>query len=40
NSLKGMLAEDAFEKTGIDPMGRPETLSMADFVALSDLVVA
>ena len=40
NSLKGMLAEDAFEKTGIDPMARPETLSMADFVALSDLVVA
>ena len=39
NSLKGMLAEDAFEKVGIDPMARPETLSMAQFVALSDQVV-
>ena len=40
NSLKGMLVEDAFEKTGIDPMARPETLSMAQFVALSDQMVA
>jgi 16S rRNA (adenine1518-N6/adenine1519-N6)-dimethyltransferase len=39
NSLKGMLAEDAFEITGIDPMARPETLSLADFVALSDQMV-
>jgi 16S rRNA (adenine1518-N6/adenine1519-N6)-dimethyltransferase len=35
-----MLVEDAFEKTGIDPMARPETLSMAQFVALSDQMVA
>lgn len=39
NSLKGMLGEDAFEITGIDPMARPETLSLADFVALSDQMV-
>ena len=39
NSIKGMLAEDAFEITGIDPMARPETLSLADFVALSDQMV-
>ncbi|AOA59251.1 16S rRNA (adenine(1518)-N(6)/adenine(1519)-N(6))-dimethyltransferase RsmA [Acinetobacter larvae] len=39
NSLKGMLGEDAFEQTGIDPMARPETLAMADFVALSDHMV-
>lgn len=40
NSLKGMLQEGAFERTGIDPMARPETLSLAQFVALSDEVVA
>ncbi len=27
NSLKGMLADDAFDKVGIDPMARPETLT-------------
>ena len=40
NSLKGMLAEDGFEKAGVDPMARPETLSLADFVALSDQMVS
>ena len=40
NSLKGMLVEEAFENVGIDPMARPETLTMAQFVALSDQMVA
>ena len=40
NSLKGMLVEDGFEKAGVDPMARPETLSLAQFVALSDQMVA
>ena len=39
NSLKGMLADDAFDKAGIDPMARPETLTLAQFVALSDQMV-
>ena len=39
NSLKGMLVEDGFENTGIDPMARPETLTLAQFVALSDQMV-
>lgn len=39
NSLKGMLPEEAFEQTGIDPMARPETLSLAQFVALSNHMV-
>ena len=30
------LAEGGFEHAGVDPMARPETLSLADFVALSD----
>ncbi|PIL59545.1 S-adenosylmethionine-6-N'N'-adenosyl, partial [Acinetobacter baumannii] len=40
NSLKGMLAEDGFEKAGVDPMARPETLTLAEFVALADQMVA
>ena len=39
NSLKGMLAEDAFERAGVDPMARPETLSLVAFVALADQMV-
>lgn len=39
NSLKGMLVEQAFEKTGVNPMARPETLSLAQFVALSDQMI-
>ncbi|EXT57646.1 dimethyladenosine transferase [Acinetobacter sp. 25977_1] len=30
NSLKGMLAEDGFEKAGVDPMAPPETLTLAE----------
>ncbi|MBF7689068.1 16S rRNA (adenine(1518)-N(6)/adenine(1519)-N(6))-dimethyltransferase RsmA [Acinetobacter rathckeae] len=40
NSLKGMLSENAFEATGINPMARPETLTLAEFVALSDQMLA
>jgi 16S rRNA A1518/A1519 N6-dimethyltransferase RsmA/KsgA/DIM1 with predicted DNA glycosylase/AP lyase activity len=40
NSLKGMLVEDGFEQAGVDPMARPETLTLAQFVALSDQMVA
>lgn len=40
NSLKGMLAEDGFEKARVDPMARPETLTLAEFVALADQMVA
>jgi len=40
NSLKGMLVEDGFENAGVDPMARPETLTLAQFVALSDQMVA
>ena len=40
NSLKGMLREDGFEQAGVDPMARPETLTLAQFVALSDQMVA
>ena len=39
NSLKGMLREDGFEQAGVDPMARPETLSLAQFVALVDQMV-
>jgi len=39
NSLKGMLAENGFEKAGVNPMARPETLTLAEFVALSDNMV-
>ncbi len=40
NSLKGMLVEDGFEKAGVDPMARPETLTLEQFIALSDQMVA
>ena len=40
NSLKGMLVEDGFENAGVDPMARPETLTLAQFVALADQMVA
>lgn len=40
NSLKGMLVENGFENAGVDPMARPETLTLAQFVALSDQMVA
>ena len=40
NSLKGMLVEDGFEQAGVDPMARPETLTLAQFVALADQMVA
>lgn len=39
NSLKGMLVEEGFEKAGVDPMARPETLTLAQFVALADQMV-
>ena len=39
NSLKGMLVENGFENAGVDPMARPETLSLEQFVALSDQMV-
>jgi 16S rRNA (adenine1518-N6/adenine1519-N6)-dimethyltransferase len=35
-----MLDEDGFEKAGVYTMARPETLSLADFVALSDQMVS
>lgn len=38
SSLKGQLDDAGFERAGIDPMARPETLSVAQFVALSDAV--
>lgn len=40
NSLKGMLTEEGFEQAGVDPMARPETLSLAKFVALADQMVS
>jgi 16S rRNA (adenine1518-N6/adenine1519-N6)-dimethyltransferase len=40
NTLKGQLDEAGFAAIGIDPMARPETLSLAQFVALSDAIVA
>lgn len=39
NALLPSLDETAFEQVGINPQARPETLSVADFVALADLVV-
>lgn len=40
NSLKSMLPEGAFDRAGIDPMARPETLSLREFVALADQMVS
>ena len=39
NSLKGKLDDAAFAHVGIDPMARPENLSLAQFVALSDACI-
>ncbi len=39
NTLKPYLAADAIAALGIDPKRRAETLSVAEFVALSDYVV-
>lgn len=36
NSLKGQINEEGFAWAGVDPMARPENLSLAQFVALSD----
>lgn len=36
NSLRGWLSADAISAVGIDPSARPETLSLAEFVALSN----
>ena len=38
NTLKGQVDEAGFAQLGISPMARPETLSIADFVALADYV--
>ena len=38
SSLKGQIDDAGFARAGIDPMARPETLSVAQFVALSDAV--
>ncbi len=38
SSLKGQIDDAGFERAGIDPMARPETLSVAQFVALSDVL--
>ncbi|KAA9130477.1 16S rRNA (adenine(1518)-N(6)/adenine(1519)-N(6))-dimethyltransferase RsmA [Marinihelvus fidelis] len=39
NSLKGHVDPAAFEATGIDPVARPETLSLDAFAALAAYVV-
>jgi 16S rRNA (adenine1518-N6/adenine1519-N6)-dimethyltransferase len=36
NSLKALVSEDSFEVFGIDPKARAETLSLLDFVKLSN----
>jgi len=36
NTLKGMIAPETFEALGIDPQRRGETLSVAEFAALTD----
>ncbi|MEC7120213.1 MAG: 16S rRNA (adenine(1518)-N(6)/adenine(1519)-N(6))-dimethyltransferase RsmA [Pseudomonadota bacterium] len=38
SSLKGQIDDAGFARAGIDPMARPETLSVAQFVALSDVM--
>lgn len=38
NTLKGQIDEAGFAELGISPMARPETLSLADFVALADYI--
>lgn len=37
NSLKGRLDEAGFAQAGVDPMARPENLSLQQFVALADV---
>ena len=37
-SLKSIVSDQQFEQAGIDPMRRPETLSITEFVALSNVV--
>ncbi len=39
NSLKGKLDDAAFVEANVDPMARPENLSLAQFVALSDACI-
>ena len=38
NSLRGMLSGDAIRAAGVDPEARPQTLSLAEFAALSNYV--
>jgi 16S rRNA (adenine1518-N6/adenine1519-N6)-dimethyltransferase len=38
NTLKGQVDEAGFASLGINPMARPETLAIADFVAIADYV--
>ena len=38
NSLKGIIDESQLQSLGIDPMTRPERISIEDFVALSNLM--
>jgi 16S rRNA (adenine1518-N6/adenine1519-N6)-dimethyltransferase len=38
NTLKGVITGDQLEALGIDPGARPETLSVAQYVAISDAV--
>jgi len=40
NGLKGMIDEAGFATAGIDPVRRPETLSLAEFAALSRVASA
>lgn len=36
NALKGVISPDLFQKAGVDPKLRPEQLTIADFVRLSN----
>jgi 16S rRNA (adenine1518-N6/adenine1519-N6)-dimethyltransferase len=36
NAVRALVAEEGFAKAGIDPQRRGETLSVAEFIALSD----
>ena len=36
NAARALVAEEAFEAAGIDPVRRGETLSVAEFISLSD----
>lgn len=37
NALKSLIGSETLERAGIDPQARPETLSVADYVRLSEL---